>query len=171
MILRKFVAAAALSAALVLPLAAPAAAQSIAAGARVTDAQGGEVGTITAVDGDHVVLRTDRHEARLPVSAFAATENAVLFGITRDQLNGQIDPIMAQAQQAVTVGAVVHDREGAVVGPVEAIEGENLIVKLGEQRFQLPRAAVAPGPNGLVIGVTLTEIQAQLGGSAGAGSD
>lgn len=167
MIFRKFLVAAALSAALTLPVAAPAAAQAtLRVGATVTDAQGGEVGTITAVDGQFVTLRTDRHEARLPASSMTATDNAVLFGMTRDQLNTQIDQMMAQAQQAVAVGAVVHDRNGAVVGPVETVGEQNVTVKLGEQLIQLPRSAVAPGQHGLIIGATLADIQAQLGAAS-----
>jgi hypothetical protein len=75
---------------------------------------------------------------------------------------------LAQAQQAVAVGAVVHDRDGAVVGSVEAVDAETLTVKLGEQLIRLPRSAVAPAQNGLVIGATLAELQAQVGVSASA---
>jgi preprotein translocase subunit YajC len=164
MIPRKFLVAAALVAA--LPVAAASAQAGLRAGATVTDVQGGVVGTIASVDGEFVVLRTDRHEARVPVSSLTATDQAVLFGLTRDQLNTQIDQAVAQAQQAVAVGAVVHDRDGAVVGPVEALDAETLTVKLGEQLIRLPRSAVAPGENGLVIGATLAELQAQVGGAA-----
>jgi hypothetical protein len=167
MILRKFLIAAAFGAA--LSLAAPALAQTqLRAGATVTDPQGGEVGTITSVEGDFVILRTDRHEARLPLSSFTATGDAVLFGLTRDQLNAQIEQALAQAQQAIAVGAVVHDREGVVVGPIEAADAETVTVRLGEQQIRMPRTAVAPGPNGLVIGVTLAELQAQIAASGSA---
>lgn len=168
MILRKFLVAAAISAALTLPLAAPATAQAtLRAGTTVMDTQGGQVGTITAVDGEFVTLRTDRHEARVPASSLTATDNGALFGMTRDQLNAQIDQAMAQAQQAVAVGAIVHDRNGAVVGPIETVDEQNVTVKLGEHRFQLPRTAVAQGQNGLVIGATLADIQAQLDSASG----
>ena len=44
---------------------APAAA-GFTAGAKVSDTAGAEVGTITNVDGDYVILKTDKHEVRLP---------------------------------------------------------------------------------------------------------
>ena len=83
--LRKILAASALSAALLLPIAAPAGAQTIQVGATVKDPQGGDVGTVESVDGDYVVVRTDRHAARLPVSSFTPTDEAVLFGLTRER--------------------------------------------------------------------------------------
>ena len=160
--LRKFLAATALSAALLLPIAAPAGAQTIQVGATVTDPQGGEVGTVTSVDAEYVVVQTDRHSARLPVTSFTPTEEAVLFGLTRDQLNTQLDQAIAQAQQAITVGAMVHDRNGAPIGAIETADAEAVVVKLGEQPIRLPRSAVAPGQNGLRIGATIAELQAQI---------
>ena len=99
--------ATALSAALLLPAAAYAQGAPTV-GAAVTDAQGGAVGTITAVDGSTVTLRTDRHEVALPVTSFTVTEDAVLVGVTQAQLNAQVDAMLAQAQQQFVVGAVVH---------------------------------------------------------------
>lgn len=163
--LRKLLAAAAFSAALLLPAAAPA--QTLAVGTAVTDTDGGAVGTITAIDGDNVVLRTDRHEVRLPASSFAVTEEAALIGMTQEQLNSQVDQMLAQAEQAFAVGATVLDRDGATIGTVQALDEETLTVQLGEQQIRLPRAAVAAGPNGLVIGATVAELQAQIGESAG----
>lgn len=152
----------ALSAALAVGLAAPVAAQTgIRAGATVTDPQGGTVGTVASVDGQFVILRTDRHEVRLPVSSFTATDEAVLFGATREQLNADLDRMAAEAQQAIAVGAVVRDRDGALIGPIEATDEQSLTVRLGEQLIRLPRDAVAAGPDGLVIGATVAELQAQ----------
>lgn len=139
-------------------------------GATVTDPQGGQVGEITAIDGDHLMLRTDRHQVRLPVASFTATDTAVLFGLTRDQLNAQVDQALSQAQLAIAVGAILHDRNGAVVGPVEATDAETITVRLGEQQIRLPRTAVAPAPNGLVTGATLAELQASLSASAPSGN-
>jgi hypothetical protein len=159
---RKILAASALGAALLLPIAAPAGAQTIQVGATVKDPQGGDVGTVESVDGEYVVVRTDRHAARLPVSSFTPTEEAVLFGLTRDQLNSQLDQAIAQAQQAIAVGAMVHDRDGAPIGAIESADAESVTIKLGEQPIRLPRASVAPGANGLRIGASLAELQAQI---------
>ena len=170
MILRKSLASSALAAGILFS-AAPAAAETLRVGATVTDPQGGQVGTITAVDSQYVTLTTDRHQARLPVASFTPTETALLFGLTRDQLNGQLDLAIAQAQQAITVGAVVHDSAGAVIGPIAAADNETVTVTFGEQPVRFPRAAIAPGSSGLVVGVTVADLQAQIGASASVGSN
>lgn len=167
---RKLIAATALSAALLLPGVASAQA-GLAVGRTVTDTSGGEVGTITAVSGDNVTLRTDRHEVALPSSSFAVTDEAVLIALTRDQLNTQVDQMLAQQQAAFVVGAVVRDSQGTEVGPVQALDAETLTIQLGEQQIRLPRNAVAAGPNGLVIGATLADLQAQLSGTTNTGTN
>lgn len=164
---RKFLAATAISAALLLPAAAMAQ-TGLAVGRTVTDTSGGQVGTITAVEGDTVTLRTDRHDVALPATSFAVTDEAILVGVTRDQLNAQVDQLLAQAQQAFTVGSVVRDSQGAEVGPVQAVDAETVTVQLGEQPVRLPRTAVAAGPDGLVIGGTVEELRAQVGAQADA---
>jgi len=161
MTFRKILAASAASAAIFLATV-PAAAQGVQAGAAVTDPQGGEVGTIVSVDGDQLILRTDRHEVRLPVSSFTATEDAVLFGMTRAELNASVEQALAQAQQAISVGTMVYDRNGAAIGPVEATDEQMLTVKLDETPIRIPRESVAPGPNGLLIGSTVAELRAQI---------
>ena len=166
MILRKLLATSALGAAFLLSV--PAGAETVRVGATVTDPQGGEVGTITAVDSQFVTLRTDRHETRLPVASFTATDASVLFALSRDQLNSQIDQLLAQAQQALTVGAVVHDRDGATIGPIAASDEQTVTVTFGAQPVRFPRAAVVPSQNGLVVGVTVAELQAQVGAGGGA---
>ncbi|WP_114951085.1 hypothetical protein [Sphingosinicella terrae] len=184
---RNSLAASALAAALLLPAAtvaaqtaAPAAAApTIQVGATVKDPQGGEVGRVASVDGEFVVVQTDRHAARLPVSSFTPTAEAVLFGLTRDQLNAQLDQAIAQAQASIAVGAVVHDREGTPIGPIQAMDAETITVSVGEQPVRLPRSSVAPGQAGLRIGATLAELRAQIPASSasteaageGAGSD
>lgn len=161
---RTLFAAAALSAALI-PAAANAQA-TLSVGRAVTDTSGGAVGTITAIDGDNVVLRTDRHEVRLPANSLTVTESTVLFGETQAELNARVDQMQAQAQQAFVVGATVRDRDGAVVGPVQALDAETLTIQLGAQQVRLPRTAVAAGPEGLVIGATVAELEATVSANA-----
>ena len=54
---------------LALP-AAPAQAQAITVGMQVTDTAGAPVGTVTAIQGDNLVVKTDKHEALLPRTSF-----------------------------------------------------------------------------------------------------
>lgn len=157
--IRMLLAAAALS---VAPLPAPAAAQpaAIHVGATVTDTAGGTVGTIIAVSGATVTVRTDKHDVPVPVGSFATSGTQVVFGMTRDQLNAAVEQANAASQAAFTVGAQVHDRDGALVGTVAALDAEIVTVQMDTQRVRLPRSALAGSANGLVTGATIAELRA-----------
>ncbi|HEV2818800.1 MAG TPA: hypothetical protein VGW40_16455 [Allosphingosinicella sp.] len=143
-----------------LALAAPALAQSaLRVGATVTDPQGGTVGTIIAINGANLTLRTDRHEVPLPVSSFTATDSAVLFGMTQADLNAAIEAAQARAQAAFAVGAIVKDRNGAVLGPVQALDAQSVTIQLSNGLVRVPRSALAAAADGLVTGATLAELQ------------
>jgi len=150
-----------LCAAALLPLAAPALAQSgLRVGATVTDPQGGTVGTITAIDGATLMLHTDRHDVRLPVTSFTATDSNVLFGMTQAQLNAAVEQAEAEAQRAFAVGTPVRDNAGATVGPVTALDADTVTIQVGANVVRVPRGALAAAQGGLVIGATLAQLQA-----------
>ena len=156
--IRMLLAAAALSVAPLPALAQPTAA--IHVGATVTDTAGGTVGTITAVNGTTVTLRTDKHEVPIPVGSFATSGTQVVFGMTRDQLNAAVEQANAASQAAFAVGAQVHDRDGALVGTVAALDADVVTVQMDTQRIRLPRSALAGSANGLVTGATIAELRA-----------
>ena len=82
---------------------APALAQQAAAislGMRVTDASGGVVGTVSGLNGDNVMLKTDKHDVLLPKSSFTASNGKLLFGMTQAQLNAEIEKSTAAASSA-----------------------------------------------------------------------
>lgn len=141
-------------------------AQAPTAGATVTGPEGAEVGTIVSVDGGNVVLRTDRHEVQLPAASFTVTDEGVLFGMTREQVNAAVDAQLAQADQVIVAGAMVRDRDGVIVGPIAEVGADFVDVQLGEALVRLPKGAVAPGPQGPVVGVTVAEIRAQTAAAA-----
>ena len=150
-------------------LTAPAAAWQAAtagfsAGATVKDTQGGTVGVVTNVDGDAVIVKTDRHEVRLPKTSFTPTDDGLLFGLTQAQLNAQVDQAMAAAQANFRVGAVVSGSGGTALGTVEALDDTWVTVKLNSgSSVRLPRNAVAASPTGLVTSLTAAELQAAAG--------
>ncbi|HEX8223066.1 MAG TPA: hypothetical protein VF605_04520 [Allosphingosinicella sp.] len=149
-----------LIAGLALALSAPAAA-AVTVGATVKDTSGGVVGTITRVEGGNLVLKTDRHDVTLPVSSFTATADGALFGMTRDQLNAEVDKAKAASDAQIVAGATVKGAAGAVVGTIEAVDAQFVTVKLTSgTSIRLPRSAVAGGPNGPVTGMTAEQIEA-----------
>jgi len=160
MTIRKFLAFSA--AAMLLPLAQPALAQpgGLRVGATVTDPQGGIVGTITAIEGNTLMLHTDRHDVRLPVASFTATDSAVLFGMTQAQLNAAVEQAQAEAQRAFAVGTILRDNAGMVVGPVTALDAETVTVQIDANVLRVPRSALAAGQGGLVIGATRAQLMA-----------
>jgi preprotein translocase subunit YajC len=154
----------ALGLAMAVPAVPAAAAQqagaAISAGTAVKDGQGGDVGTVARVDGDFYVVKTDKHEVRLPKASFTPANGTLLFGLTRDQLNAEVDKQMAAAKAAVTVGASVSGSGGTPVGTVAAVDEQFVTLKLASGgSVRLPRSGVGPGPNGLVVGVTAAELE------------
>ena len=138
----------------------------MAVGAKVSDANGGDVGTIAKVDGQFVVVKTDKHEVRLPVTSFTAHEGGFLFGMTRDQLNAEVEKTLAAANAKIVAGATVSGSQGGTVGTIDAIDDQFVTVSLTSgKKVRLPRSAVAPGPNGAVIGMTVAELEAAAGGA------
>ena len=141
---------------------------AIAAGAKVKDTKGGDVGTVVRVDGQFVILKTDRHEARLPVASFTPHEGALLVAMTREELNAAIDKTLAEAEEKITVGATVSGSQGGTVGTIDSLDGDFVTVKLGSgTKVRLPRASIAPGPNGAVIGMTVAELEAAAAAASG----
>lgn len=142
--------------------AAFAAPTTMQAGVKVSDTQGGEVGTITAADGDYVTLKTDKHEVRMPAASFTAVDNGFIMAMTRDQLNAAVESSLAKAESLVAVGAVVKDTAGGTVGTIEALDDQFATVKLSKSAVKLPRSAIAATPDGPVIGMTAAELEAQV---------
>jgi hypothetical protein len=134
---------------------------AVTAGAVVKDTSGGVVGTIVKVEGDQLTLKTDKHEVRLPVASFTATDGGALFGMTQAQLNAEVDKTAAAAAAQIVVGATVKGAAGATVGTIEALDAQLVTLKLTSGKsVRLPRSAVGGGPTGPVIGLTAEEIEA-----------
>ncbi|MFL6748204.1 MAG: hypothetical protein ACJ8E6_05880, partial [Sphingomicrobium sp.] len=69
-----------------LALASPAFAQAgggFTVGAQVLDGSGNPVGTITAVNGDVVTVKTDKVEANLGTASFAQQDGKIYIGMTQ----------------------------------------------------------------------------------------
>lgn len=137
------------------------AAAAVTAGATVKDTSGGVVGTIVRVEGDQLLLKTDRHEVRLPVASFTATDDGALFAMTQAQLNADIDRAQAAAAASVVAGATVKGVSGNVVGTIEAVDDSVVTLKLTSGKtIRLPRSAVGGSPSGPVIGLTAEQMEA-----------
>jgi preprotein translocase subunit YajC len=142
--------------------AAAQASAEIVAGTPVIDPSGNPVGTIASVGPSFVVLKTDKHEVRLSKESFAFRPKGLMFSMTKDQLNAQVEQSVANLDQLLTPGAMVHDRQRAMVGTIEAVEGDLVTLKLASgAKVRLPKSGFAPGPNGAVVGMTAQQLEAQ----------
>jgi hypothetical protein len=162
----KYAAAAAL-AFVTVPMAAHA---QVAVGAEVYGPEGGLVGQIESVSDQAVVVKTDKHSIPLPPSAFGESEKGPTITLNRDQLNAAMDEQLAAAQaqtEALLVeGTPVTDIEGANIGAIASVEGDNVAVEGDLGAFSLPKSAFVSQGNVLIAGVTAAQIEAQLGGGA-----
>jgi len=162
------------AAAFPITLASAATTAQVAPGMQVVDPSGNTVGTVTAVKGDALVLKTDKHEVQLPLTSFTAHEGKLLFGMTAIQLNAETEKAMAAADAAVTVGAQVYGLNGTLAGTIEALDDSLVTIKLTSgEAVRLPRSGIAGSEKGAVLGVTaaqLSELASQAGGSQDDGS-
>jgi len=134
----------------------------IVAGTPVIDPSGNPVGTISSVGPNFVVLKTDRHEVRLSKDSFAFRPKGLTFSMTKEQLNAQVEQSVANLDQMLAPGAVVHDRQRGTVGTIELVEGDLVTLTLPNgAKVRLPKSGFAPGPSGAVIGMTAAQLEAQ----------
>lgn len=156
----------AISIAFALPLAsanaqAPA---GISVGMQVTDVNGGIVGTVTGLQGENLMIRTDRHDALLPKTSFTPAEGKLLFGMTAAELNAEIDKSLAAADAAVVAGATVKGTAGTAVGTLDAVDAETATIKLASGKsIRVPRSGIRGDADGSVlIGLTAEQLEAQV---------
>ncbi len=76
-------------------------APQVAVGAAVKDMVGGEVGTVTSVDGATVIVKTDRHEVQIPASSMAPYNGAFLVNLSREQLNAAAERVLSATRPSL----------------------------------------------------------------------
>lgn len=145
------------------PAAAPAtAAPQISAGATVVGPSDGEVGTIASVGPDYAIVKTDRHEVRLPKTSFGSHPKGLVIGLSRDALNASVDDAMAKLNDMLKPGSTVYGTAGGTIGTVDAADAELVTVKLASGKMvRLPRTGFGPGPQGVMVGFTVDQLEAQ----------
>ena len=154
------------------PAAAPAQ-PNVTAGAAVSDASGGAVGTIESVANGVATLSTGTTKAGIPVGSFAQGPNGLVLGMTKAQVDAQASA--AQTAQAAVpagpikfeVGAKVSGPKGAQVGTIKAVAADMVTVASGTASAQLPKTAFAQGADGLVIGLTPEQFEAAAKAAGG----
>lgn len=177
----KFATLAAATAALALT-AAPAVAQEAApqvqvtAGTIVVGPEGNTVGTVKQVADGVVLLDTGKHTAPLPANAFGKNaDGAISITVTQAQLNAMLDEQLAAAQAqrdaALVAGAMVHTADDAMLGTVESVDGDAVLVARDTGSIQLERKHFAVDEQGTLVALfTVAQIDAATSASTDAGT-
>jgi len=150
--------------------AAPAAGAGVTAGAKVFDAQGGEVGTIDTVNGGVAVVDTGTNKVGLPLASFGTGANGPVISMTKAQLDSAASQAAAQSADALkaqlTPGATVYGRSGADVGKVKSADAEFVTVTRPKGEVKLPMSAFGKGDKGVMISMTAEELDQAMSAAA-----
>ena len=151
----------------------PALAQAApAVGMQVVDSAGAPVGTVTAIKGDNLQVKTDKHEALLPKSSFTVNKGKLLFGMSQAQLDSTIEASTAAAQASIVAGATVNGAAGTAIGKIESVESGKVTIALSSgKKIQVPSTALRGNADGTVtIGYTAEQIDALVNAAPAADS-
>lgn len=165
----------ALAAALVTATATPAlAAPELAAGTKVVGPQGNPVGTIVSVENGQAILDTGKHQVALPVDRFGEAETGATITVTKEQLDGMVDAQLAEAtaarDAALVAGAAVATADGAALGTVLEVNGDNVVIARGgdeANKVTLLREHLDAAASGLSARLTMAQIDAAVQAQVG----
>lgn len=149
--------------------ASPALAQAgVTVGMQVTDATGAPVGTVSAIQGPNLLIKTDRHEALLPSSSFRPEKGKLVFGMTQAQLDAQIERTLAAATASIQPGATVKGLGGTAVGTIESVADGNATIALQDgKKIAIPQTGLRGNADGTVtIGYSAAQLEAMVQGGA-----
>ncbi|WP_404481648.1 hypothetical protein [Novosphingobium sp. BL-52-GroH] len=157
--------------------AAAAAAPTV--GAKVFDAEGGEVGTVESVAGDIVTVSTGTARAGLPKSAFVSREKGLTIGMNKAQLEAAVNGAQAENGAAkdakIVADAPIKSSDGVVIGTVTKVVGEDVTVALSNgSAAALKKSYIGLAADGsLALGMTAADFAkaTQAAGSAQASTE
>ena len=140
------------------------------AGTTVVDTKGDAVGTVVKVDGNNIVIKTDKHEVALPKTSFTASDGKLYFGMTQAELNAATEKSLAEAAASIVAGAAVKGSDGAAVGTIDALDAETITIKLTSGALvRVPRTGVAGGNGEVIVGLTAKELEASAASAPATG--
>jgi preprotein translocase subunit YajC len=152
------------------PQAQTQAAAKIATGATVYDAQGGEVGKVESVANGSAVVFTGTNRASIPLTSFAIGPKGPVLGMTRAELDAATQNSAAtQVRSQLVPGAEVRGKNGAVLGKVKAVDGDNVVVATAANaEARVPITGFGVNAQGVFLGLTQAEFDAQVSASTAA---
>lgn len=143
---------------------APALAQAVpTVGIPVTDTGGGAVGPVKGLQGDNILVQTDKHEALLPKTSFSVGNGKLLFALTQAKPDAEIEKELAAAQASVTPGAVAKGLNGTELGKIDSVTESGVVIALASgQKVQAAKRGVRGNPDRTVtVYLTAEQLNAQ----------
>lgn len=136
-------------------------------GAKVYDSEGGDVGTVEAVEGDIVTVNTGTARAGLPMRAFAMRAKGPTIAMTKVQLetaaSRESDRTRADLDTAIAVGATVKGSDGITIGTISAIAGDDVTVQMSSGSSAIIKKSTLGMRDGaLAVGMTAEAFAAQV---------
>jgi hypothetical protein len=130
-----------------------------AAGTTVYDAAGLEVGKIKSVNAPNFVIDTGKNTATLALTALGAGPKGPVLGMTKVELDAAAEKAVAAAKAetaaAIVADAPIYASDGTTqLGKVSDVTETDFVLDTGTVRVKLPKASVAKGSSGLMIGMT-----------------
>lgn len=92
---------------------------------------------------------------------FAAPAALALF-VTPALAQHAAAPAAASASTKVEAGATVYDTSGGVVGSIEAVNGDLVVLSTGKNKASIPLSSFGVGEKGPVLAITRDQIDAQV---------
>lgn len=142
------------------PMAAPGG--TVTAGSTVTDAQGGQVGTIDSITNGVAVVNTGTNKVGIPIASFAVTDKGAVLGMTKVQLDAAASEAASAAAAALkaqlTPGTTVYGSAGASVGKIKEADDQYVTLTMPKGPVKLPLAAFSKGPSGPQITMTAADL-------------
>jgi len=151
--------------------AAPAQAAIPAVGATVNGSDGQPIGTVDSATSQAIVINTGTNKVPVPPTSVGKdAKGAWHMEMTKAQLDAAMQQAQAQSQAqtkaALVPGAEVHGTGGALLGTIKSTDAESVTLTTPKGDARLPLSAVGMGPNGLVAGITVDQLNAAIGSSA-----
>lgn len=135
----------------------------IAAGMAIVDDGGNPVGHVVSVQGNDVLVRTDRHEARIPRSSLWSSRGRLVMSMTRAQLNAAVDRLTPPPPVQIAPGVTVRGSGGAVAGTIESMSQDHVVLRLTSgEGVRIPRTSVGSNAEGAFITITAEELRRRL---------
>ncbi|MFC3097276.1 hypothetical protein [Alteraurantiacibacter palmitatis] len=153
-------------------LAAPVAVMAQDVGATVTGNDANPIGTVVSNDGATVVVDTGAHRVPLPLDVFANGEGGPTLNTTRAELDSIYERQLAEAaaarDAALVEGASVVTADQQVLGKIDMIDGDNIVIREGDFVVTLPREMLAVNGEGALIALaSMDAIQQALQAAQG----